>query len=157
MAKSDLCPCQSGATYEECCEKIITKKQSAATPEMLMRSRYTAYVKGISQHIINTTHADHRDDCDEESINEWSTNAQWHGLEIVHAEENGDEGRVEFIANFSEKGIGKKHHEKSIFKKVDGEWFFDRGSVVLQKMNKIGRNDPCSCESGKKYKKCCGR
>lgn len=22
--------------------------------------------------------------------------------------------------------------------------------------NKIGRNDPCSCNSGKKYKKCCG-
>ena len=22
---------------------------------------------------------------------------------------------------------------------------------------KIGRNDPCSCESGKKYKKCCGK
>ncbi len=23
--------------------------------------------------------------------------------------------------------------------------------------NKIGRNDPCSCGSGKKYKKCCGK
>lgn len=23
-------------------------------------------------------------------------------------------------------------------------------------MNKIGRNDPCPCGSGKKYKKCCG-
>ncbi|MCP8321802.1 MAG: SEC-C domain-containing protein, partial [archaeon] len=22
---------------------------------------------------------------------------------------------------------------------------------------KIGRNDPCPCGSGKKYKKCCGR
>ena len=22
---------------------------------------------------------------------------------------------------------------------------------------KIGRNDPCSCNSGKKFKKCCGR
>jgi len=22
---------------------------------------------------------------------------------------------------------------------------------------KIGRNDPCSCGSGKKYKNCCGR
>lgn len=26
-----------------------------------------------------------------------------------------------------------------------------------QKMNKIGRNDPCPCGSGKKYKKCCGK
>ena len=22
-------------------------------------------------------------------------------------------------------------------------------------MNKVGRNDPCPCGSGKKYKKCC--
>jgi SEC-C motif domain protein len=27
----------------------------------------------------------------------------------------------------------------------------------LQRLEKIGRNDPCSCGSGKKYKKCCGR
>jgi len=23
--------------------------------------------------------------------------------------------------------------------------------------SKVGRNDPCPCGSGKKYKKCCGR
>ncbi len=27
----------------------------------------------------------------------------------------------------------------------------------LQKIGKIGRNDPCPCGSGKKYKKCCGK
>ncbi len=27
--------------------------------------------------------------------------------------------------------------------------------VVSEK--KVGRNDPCTCGSGKKYKKCCGR
>ncbi len=33
------------------------------------------------------------------------------------------------------------------------------GSVKRQprKVQKIGRNDPCPCGSGKKYKKCCGR
>jgi uncharacterized protein YecA (UPF0149 family) len=25
------------------------------------------------------------------------------------------------------------------------------------RVEKIGRNDPCSCGSGKKYKKCCGK
>lgn len=29
------------------------------------------------------------------------------------------------------------------------------GTIVKEK--KIGRNDPCPCGSGKKYKKCCGR
>lgn len=28
--------------------------------------------------------------------------------------------------------------------------------VTLQEKDKIGRNDPCPCGSGKKYKKCCG-
>ena len=29
--------------------------------------------------------------------------------------------------------------------------------VEQRKVDKIGRNDPCSCGSGKKYKKCCGK
>ncbi|WP_312469377.1 SEC-C metal-binding domain-containing protein [Neobacillus sp.] len=30
-------------------------------------------------------------------------------------------------------------------------------NVPFQKENKVGRNDPCPCGSGKKYKKCCGK
>ena len=30
-------------------------------------------------------------------------------------------------------------------------------STTVRKEKKIGRNDPCPCESGKKYKKCCGK
>ena len=26
-----------------------------------------------------------------------------------------------------------------------------------KRVNKIGRNDPCPCGSGKKYKQCCGK
>jgi uncharacterized protein YecA (UPF0149 family) len=29
--------------------------------------------------------------------------------------------------------------------------------TVVNEGPKIGRNDPCPCGSGKKYKKCCGR
>ena len=29
-------------------------------------------------------------------------------------------------------------------------------NVTIRKVNKIGRNDPCPCGSGKKYKNCCG-
>ncbi|MSR90963.1 hypothetical protein FYJ33_05975 [Clostridiaceae bacterium WCA-383-APC-5B] len=38
--------------------------------------------------------------------------------------------------------------------------FVQRQNVKIQpivKERKIGRNDPCPCGSGKKYKKCCGR
>ena len=30
------------------------------------------------------------------------------------------------------------------------------GKTVKRNHNKVGRNDPCPCGSGKKYKKCCG-
>jgi len=33
----------------------------------------------------------------------------------------------------------------------------DRAAPVKREGRKIGRNDPCPCGSGKKYKKCCGR
>ncbi len=32
----------------------------------------------------------------------------------------------------------------------------DVSSKPIQKNNKVGRNEPCPCGSGKKYKKCCG-
>jgi len=30
-------------------------------------------------------------------------------------------------------------------------------STTIRKEKKVGRNDPCPCGSGKKYKKCCGK
>ena len=33
----------------------------------------------------------------------------------------------------------------------------DSGNKTVRKGKKVGRNDPCPCGSGKKYKKCCGR
>jgi uncharacterized protein YecA (UPF0149 family) len=32
-----------------------------------------------------------------------------------------------------------------------------RPETIVREDKKIGRNDPCPCGSGKKYKKCCGR
>jgi len=32
-----------------------------------------------------------------------------------------------------------------------------RGTTFEKKCSPIGRNDPCPCGSGKKFKKCCGR
>ena len=32
-----------------------------------------------------------------------------------------------------------------------------KNSGTVRKEKKIGRNDPCPCGSGKKYKKCCGK
>lgn len=41
-------------------------------------------------------------------------------------------------------------HERSRFLKIDDCWFYIDGVQP-----KVGRNDPCPCGSGRKYKKCC--
>jgi hypothetical protein len=41
--------------------------------------------------------------------------------------------------------------------KRDELYKIEKSSRTLVKPPKIGRNDPCPCGSGKKYKKCCGR
>ncbi len=55
---------------------------------------------------------------------------------------------------FSNKEMGKpddtEEVESSAFSSTEQ-------SKVVRKEPKIGRNDPCPCGSGKKYKKCCGR
>ncbi|MGH8679785.1 MAG: SEC-C metal-binding domain-containing protein, partial [Burkholderiales bacterium] len=40
---------------------------------------------------------------------------------------------------------------------IDDSLFDERGIPYLRQAEKIGRNDPCPCGSGKKYKKCCLR
>jgi len=34
-------------------------------------------------------------------------------------------------------------------------WVKDAKKVEINKESKLGRNDPCSCGSGKKFKHCC--
>ncbi|EQC44601.1 hypothetical protein M899_2377 [Bacteriovorax sp. BSW11_IV] len=157
------CPCGSEQTFANCCEKYISGKESAPTAEILMRSRYSAYVTGNIDYIVATHHERDRDALEVNEIKTWSENSKWLGLKIVSTEKGGEkdtEGKVEFIANFDIAGSKQAHHEMSEFKKVDGKWYFVDGHQVHQSYTrnspKLGRNDPCSCGSGKKFKKCCG-
>lgn len=40
---------------------------------------------------------------------------------------------------------------------MDNDYFYDAPSTFRREGPKIGRNAPCPCASGKKFKKCCGR
>jgi SEC-C motif-containing protein len=160
------CPCGSGELYQDCCEPLILGTQPAPTAVKLMRSRYTAYVKQEIEYILLTTYPEQRTEHDAESIRKWSETSYWQKLEVIStkAGSTGDnEGWVEFIAYYSEKRENKQHHEISYFKKLDGKRFYVNGvNPVKQAVGKvpsvkIGRNDPCHCGSGMKYKKCCGK
>ena len=45
----------------------------------------------------------------------------------------------------------------NMFTNASGEDTPKRKPVILKKDDKVGRNDPCPCGSGKKYKNCCGK
>ncbi|ACL03382.1 YchJ family protein [Desulfatibacillum aliphaticivorans] len=158
------CPCGSEKEYAQCCEPFIKGGDYAKTAEQLMRSRYTAYTLAEIDYIRDTIDPDNNDDFDENSARDWAENSEWHSLEIVSTFKGGEDdeaGQVEFIADYSQKNARTKHHELADFRKIDGKWYFVDGEAVAPKpvkrdKPKVGRNDPCPCGSGKKYKKCCG-
>lgn len=158
-----LCPCGSGTPYSECCEQIISGARSANTAEQLMRARYSAYVLALMDFIFESTHPDHRQNYDHAGTKEWAETAEWQGLEIIDCKKGGSDdstGEVEFIARFIEKGGAREHHEAGQFKRKDGRWYFTEGQMVRPKpltVTKVGRNDSCTCGSGLKFKKCCGK
>ena len=161
----EKCPCGSELTYEECCKPLIDGTQQAETAEALMRSRYSAFVKTEIDYIYNTVSPEQQKDFKREDVTVWSKDSEWEGLEILNTSEGGQDdeaGTVEFIARFRQDGKLIEHHELARFEKIDNQWLFVDGSTpkpkpVKRENPKIGRNAPCPCGSGKKYKKCCGR
>lgn len=160
----DTCPCGSGKTYSACCEPYLTGTQDAPTAEALMRARYTAYARGDIDFIERTHERDGRDEVSVEETRKWSQESTWLGLQILGTKKGratDTEGTVEFVARYTSKGLKEDYHEIGEFKKVGGRWFYDKGTVlptqILREQPKVGRNDPCPCGSGKKYKVCHGR
>jgi len=160
------CPCGSEKDYDACCGPVIAGAP-AATAEALMRSRYTAYVKGEIDHIFGTYDPKVARESDRTATERWSKESTWHGLKIVATERGGpgdDEGVVEFMASHADRKGGPVlvHHERARFARSgpDRRWLYVDGDTVkpapVQREERPGRNEPCSCGSGKKYKKCCG-
>lgn len=156
------CHCGSGNQFEKCCEPFLLKKETPPTAEATMRARYSAYVTGNIDFIKETHHSKTRDEFDEKSTKDWAEQSKWLGLRIKNTQDgqaSDESGVVEFIAEYEYKDEIKAHHEISEFKKVDGSWYFYDGKTFGESVEregpKVGRNDPCPCGSGKKYKKCC--
>jgi SEC-C motif domain protein len=157
------CPCGSEKSYEVCCGPIIGGA-AAPTAEALMRSRYSAYVKHEIAHLGRTLSAAERKDFSEENAKKWAESSEWLGLAILRTEQGGPddtEGLVEFSAKYRVQGKDQEHVETALFAREEGQWVYTgqqepESQTVRRETPKIGRNDPCPCGSGKKYKKCCG-
>ncbi len=156
------CYCGNNESFEKCCGKYISGKATPKTAELLMRSRYSAYLVKDIDYLMNTTTPMENMDGARKATEEWANAATFSGLEIIACEngqEKDDEGVVEFKAFYTDKASTFTHHERGYFVKVKGKWLYDKELPVdrtIKHEAKVGRNDPCSCGSGKKYKKCCG-
>jgi preprotein translocase subunit SecA len=71
-----------------------------------------------------------------------------------------DAARQEIISMIYKVQVIKEGEEELLQKKRNvtyGEPTRVSRSSAVRKIEKVGRNDPCPCGSGKKYKKCCGK
>lgn len=151
---SQSCPCGNGKPYSACCEIYHLGDSQPTTAEELMRSRYTAYAMGMVDYLVSTDA-----NPNEQSIRDWMQGTKFTALRILATEAGqaeDDRGVVSFEADYTSNGQQITHRETSLFEKRQEKWIFVRGKQTpLRTASKAGRNDPCPCGSGKKYKKCC--
>ncbi|ALB62960.1 FIG00553399: hypothetical protein [Cronobacter condimenti 1330] len=119
-----------------------------------MRSRYCAFVMKNADYLIKTWHPACQADALRADIEAGFAHTQWLGLTIFeeapgHTE---SEAYVSFVARFQENGKSGALIERSRFLNEQGRWYYIDGTRPV-----FGRNDPCPCGSGKKFKKCCGQ
>ncbi|AYC33838.1 YchJ family protein [Pseudomonas cavernae] len=147
------CPCGSSSHLDECCGRYHVGTP-APSAEHLMRSRYSAYVLGLSDYLLATTLPAQQSSLDRTAISAWSAQSTWLGLEVESSEVLGGQPEhafVTFTARWHDAQGEHAHHERSAFVQHNGRWYYIDSTVPL----KAGRNDPCPCNSGLKFKKCC--
>ncbi len=127
-----------------------------------MRSRYSAYVLGDLGYLEHSLAPEAKRDFDPAATEQWAKSVEWQGLSILATSDAGgdpDWGGVEFVARFRQGKTDQAHHERSRFRRLDGHWRYVDGAMIRTPMVragvKVGRNDPCPCGSGKKFKQCC--
>ena len=159
------CPCGSTLTLAACCDPYISGRAAAPTAEALMRARYTSYATGRIEFIERTHAAETREDFNRDAAEKWARESEWKGLTIVSTKDGKEKdstGVVSFAALFSQDGKDYRHEEIAQFRKDKGAWMFLSGAnpkpeTYVKTGPDLGRNDPCHCASGKKFKKCHGK
>ncbi|WP_198651743.1 YchJ family metal-binding protein [Salinicola sp. RZ23] len=155
------CPCGSGRNYADCCQPHHLGETLPATPEALMRSRYSAFALGnLGYYLYHTWDPDTRDKALTPELLD-QRDCDWLGLEIIESSARGSQGTVTFKAYYRplNPAPGAKQamlHERSRFRRRQGRWRYLDGEIDPAPASASPqRNAPCPCGSGKKAKRCC--
>ncbi|MDM4767216.1 YchJ family metal-binding protein [Pelomonas sp. SE-A7] len=126
------CPCGSGKTYAACCGELHrrfadTGELTALSAEVLMRSRYSAFVLDQLDYLRATWHSSKRP----EDLAANEAGLRWLGLEIKkHGQQDADHATVEFVARSKLGGRAWRLHETSRFVREDGVWYYVDGDLA---------------------------
>lgn len=155
--QTHTCPCDPQNSYQLCCQPLHLNEAVAKSPEQLMRSRYSAFVKQEYEYLIATHHPRYLNGLTAKDLAH-GTPQQWIGLQIIAAPtQQSNQGQVTFKAWYKTADSSKARFdaifECSDFVLENGFWFYTQGVQFDCPMPE--RNQHCICQSGKKYKKCC--
>lgn len=125
------CPCGHPHPYADCCGRLhqaFAQGQglSAATPEALMRSRYSAFVLDLRDYLLASWHASTRP----AALEPPEPGLKWLGLEVRHAAmQDADHGTVDFVARSKLGGRAHRLQERSRFVREGGAWYYLDGEL----------------------------
>jgi SEC-C motif domain protein len=128
-------------SYMNCCgqwHEALARGEHAPTPEALMRSRYSAYAlaqgrgtsaSSLREYLLRTWHPSTAPgDLALERLH-------WTGLEVLHCEQAGETGAVEFVAHHKASGRAARLHEASRFVREAGAWLYLDGATPPSRAN----------------------
>ncbi|MFT7774687.1 YchJ family protein [Roseateles sp.] len=131
MDSSMPCPCGHPASYDRCCGALhrafdAGRGLAAPTPEALMRSRYSAFVRDQRPYLLASWHVSTRPT----ELEPPEPGLKWLGLDVRRAAlQDADHGTVEFVARSKLGGRAHRLHEVSRFVRENGEWFYVDGDL----------------------------
>lgn len=114
------CPCGLPASYGDCCGALHQGRTAAATPEALMRSRYSAFAVGDTRYLLDTWHPSTRP-----ASLDRDPATRWVRLEVLSATGGTafhTEGTVDFRAHYLNGGTRGVLAEHSRFLRDGGAW-----------------------------------
>ncbi len=123
------CPCGSGLAYAGCCGRWHAGPLRGLAPDAqaLMRSRYSAFVRGLHDYLLDTWHPSTRP----ASLGIDEPGLKWLGLEVRrHLVQDADHATVEFVARNRTAAGAHRLHETSRFVREGGRWFYVDGQFT---------------------------
>jgi SEC-C motif domain protein len=120
------CPCGTAQPYTACCGRWHSGPLHLQAPnaEVLMRSRYSAYVLGLHSYVQDTWHTSTRPT----DLQPFDPAVQWLGLQVRrHVVLGATHATVEFVARNKLAGRATRLHETSRFVREGGRWFYVDG------------------------------